>query len=112
MAFARVHTFSYSPRQGTPAIRLSAQVSRDERRKRARVMRLVGKELAGRFRQRFLGREMIVLWERRRRDGLWSGLTDNYVRVVTQSESDLHNRTLVTHLLKERGDCLWGQVIR
>jgi threonylcarbamoyladenosine tRNA methylthiotransferase MtaB len=109
--FARLHVFPYSPRPGTPAARLPGRVGRGMRRERARAMRRMGTEQARRFRQQFLGREMVVLWERRRRSGLWAGLTDNYVRVVTQAEDDLHNQLIVTQLVAERDGCLVGEVI-
>ena len=73
-------------------------------------MRELGDRQATHFRRRFLGREMVVLWQRRRPDGLWVGLTDNYLRVVTQEERDLHNRLVATRLVAEKGDCLVGEV--
>jgi threonylcarbamoyladenosine tRNA methylthiotransferase MtaB len=109
--FARLHVFAYSPRPGTPASRLPDRVGRAERAERARAMRELGSEQAYRFRQQFVGQEMIVLWERQRRDGLWVGLTDNYVRVVTQAETDLHNRLTATRLVAAQNGCLVGEVI-
>jgi threonylcarbamoyladenosine tRNA methylthiotransferase MtaB len=111
MEFARLHVFPYSPRPGTPAVRLPGRVGRENARERARVMRELGTESARRFRQRFVGREMWVLWERRQRDGLWAGLTDNYIRVVAESESDLHNRLTVAQLVAERDGYLVGEVV-
>ncbi|MBN1811385.1 MAG: tRNA (N(6)-L-threonylcarbamoyladenosine(37)-C(2))-methylthiotransferase MtaB [Anaerolineae bacterium] len=110
MEFARLHVFPYSPRPGTPAARLPGRVGREEARERARVMRELGDEQARRFRRRFVGCEMAVLWEQRHRDGLWVGLTGNYIRVVTRAESDLHNRLIPTRLVAERDGCLIGEV--
>jgi threonylcarbamoyladenosine tRNA methylthiotransferase MtaB len=111
IAFARLHVFPYSPRPGTPAARLPGRVGRKDAIERARVMRELGDEQAHRFRQRFVGCEMMVLWEQRRRDGLWAGLTDNYLQVVTQTEDELHNRLISTRLLAEQDGCLMGEVI-
>jgi threonylcarbamoyladenosine tRNA methylthiotransferase MtaB len=108
--FARLHVFPYSPRPGTAAAHLSGRISRDMCLARARLMRGLGAEQASRFRQRFIGREMTVLWERCRRDGLWSGLTDNYLRVVTDAERDLHNQITGTRLLATQGDCMLGEI--
>jgi threonylcarbamoyladenosine tRNA methylthiotransferase MtaB len=107
---ARLHVFSFSPRPGTPAARLPARVGRVEIHKRACAMRELGDKQASRFRRRFLEREMVVLWQRRRHDGLWLGLTDNYLRVVAQEEQDLHNRLVVTRLVAEKDACLVGEV--
>ena len=73
-------------------------------------MRELGDEQALSFRQRFVGREMAVLWEQRRRDGLWTGLTDNYLRVVAPAEYDLHNRITATRLLTAQDGHLVGEV--
>lgn len=91
MAFARLHVFPYSARPGTLAASMPGQVERRVMAARAEAMRALGAELALQFRRRFVGREMEVLWEHRQTDGLWSGLTDNYLRVLAQSEQELHN---------------------
>jgi threonylcarbamoyladenosine tRNA methylthiotransferase MtaB len=111
MEFARLHVFPYSPRPGTAAARFSDQVPREVRDARARAMRELGAEQASRFRQRFVGREMAVLWEQRRRDGLWSGVTDNYVRVVARATGDLHNHLTGTRLLAAQNGRLVGEVM-
>jgi len=71
----------------------------------------LGDEQALSFRQRFVGREMTVLWEQQRRDGLWTGLTDNYLRVVARATGDLHNRLTAVRLLKAQNGCLVGEVV-
>jgi len=111
MEFARLHVFPYSPRPGTAAARMPGQVSWGVRRTRARLMRELGAEQASRFRSRFVGREMAVLWERRRHDGLWSGLTDNYLRVVTGAGCDLHNRITRARLAGMQGERLVARVL-
>jgi threonylcarbamoyladenosine tRNA methylthiotransferase MtaB len=73
-------------------------------------MRDLGAQQESRFRQRFVGREMAVLWEQRQRDGLWSGLTDNYLRVVAPAPGDLRNRITATRLLAAQNGHLVGQV--
>jgi len=111
MEFARLHVFPYSPRPGTAASRLPGPVPSEVRRARAGTMRELGAEQAHRFRQRFVGQEMAVLWERRRPNGLWSGLTGNYLQVITQAEGNLHNRLTATRLLTVQDGCLVGEVI-
>jgi threonylcarbamoyladenosine tRNA methylthiotransferase MtaB len=108
--FARLHVFPYSPRPGTAATRLPDRAPRQVRRARARAMRELGAEQSFRFRRRFVGQEMEVLWEQRRRDGLWAGLTDNYLRVITRTEDDLHNHLTATRLLTAQNGYLVGEV--
>ncbi len=88
IGFARGHVFPYSARPGTPAASLPHQVAPPEKQNRAARMREVVRCTATRFRERFVGQTVKVLWEHRR-NGLWRGLTDNYTRVTTHSEQDL-----------------------
>lgn len=91
MAFARTHIFVYSARPGTPAAEMPDQVLPAQRRRRALALREIAQRSAEDFCRRFLGRTMSVLWEVQQRNGRWSGLTDNYIRVYVDSDRDLAN---------------------
>ena len=110
MGFARLHVFSFSPRPGTEAAAMPDQVPRFVRRERARLMRELGEQQSATFQQAFVGQELEVLWERPRADGLWQGLTDNYLRVVTDCPADLHNRIARTRLHAGRDGFLVGEI--
>ncbi len=101
LQFARVHVFPYSSRPGTPAARMRDQVQPQEKAERSRQMRAVAVEGHRAFRQRFVGRIMKVLWEspvRGEAGALWSGLTDNYLRVYAPGASDLANTFTLSRL--------------
>jgi threonylcarbamoyladenosine tRNA methylthiotransferase MtaB len=78
------------------------------KRERSQKMLALAQESAENFRQRFLGKTMPVLWEKRT-DGLWSGLTDNYIKVYTKSDEDLTNKLLLAKLVAVSGDGVWGE---
>jgi threonylcarbamoyladenosine tRNA methylthiotransferase MtaB len=84
------------------------QVGDEVKKQRSQRMLALAKESAQNFRQRFLGKTMLVLWEKQT-DGVWSGLTDNYIRVYTKSGKDLTNKLLPAKLLEVRGDGVWGE---
>lgn len=95
LELARLHVFAYSSRPGTLAADMPDQVHPSIAQRRSRCLIQLGSELAQRYRQRYLGREIRVLFESSRLvDGTrqWNGLTDNYLRVFTSSPQDLHNR--------------------
>ena len=100
MEFARIHVFKYSPRPGTAAAEMPHQVPYAEKKKRSEAMLDLARESSQRFHRRFLGRRMDVLWEAQCRDDkhAWSGLTGNYIRVMTRSELDLANTITSTKL--------------
>lgn len=109
LEFARIHVFPYSPRPGTEAATMPGQVSAKVKKQRSEKMLALAEESAGSFRQRFLGSTMPVLWEQRS-NGVWSGLTDNYIRVYTRSDDDLANQLLPVKLVRLYRDGVWGKV--
>jgi len=110
MEFARIHVFSYSLRQGTQAASMPDQVEDRVKRERSQKMLALAKESAQNFRQQFMGKTMPVLWEKQSGDGIWSGLTDNYIRVYTRSDKDLTNKLLPVKLVEVRSDGMWGTI--
>jgi threonylcarbamoyladenosine tRNA methylthiotransferase MtaB len=108
MGFARLHVFPYSERAGTPAVRLKGRVPRRVRKERARRMRELGEDLAARYRRRFVGEVLPVLWERRDAAGRWRGWTDNYLPVSAESERPLFNQVTPVRLLAVEGGWLRG----
>jgi threonylcarbamoyladenosine tRNA methylthiotransferase MtaB len=109
MEFARIHIFPYSPRHGTQAALMPDQVGDRVKRERSQGMLSLAKESAQNFRQGFLDKTMTVLWEKQT-DGIWTGLTDNYIRVYTESSEDLTNKLLPVKLMEIKGDGVWGEV--
>ncbi len=113
IGFSRVHVFPYSLRPGTAAARMPGQVPAQLRAQRARAMRDVAAAGQRAFNQRFVGQTLMVLWESHREGHdsiVWSGLTDNYLRVTTRSSADLTNRLLSTRLVGLTGGGLLGEV--
>jgi len=99
MQFARTHIFKYSARPGTAAAGMPDQVPYAEKKRRSEAMLELARESSQRFHRRFLGREMEVLWESRDDQQAWSGLTDNYIRVITGNEASLVNAVTSTKLV-------------
>jgi threonylcarbamoyladenosine tRNA methylthiotransferase MtaB len=99
MQFARIHVFSYSPRPGTQAALMPRQVEDKLKRERSRRMLALGRACLRSFRRKFLGETMLVLWEKET-CGVWSGLTDNYIRVYNKSDQDLTNQILPVKLVE------------
>ena len=110
MGFANIHVFPYSPRSGTLAARMP-QIKEGVKKERVERMLELAQGSAQRFRARFLGRTMPVLWERKTKEGLWSGLTDNYLRVFTTSNEPLTNCLVPTRLMAEYERGLFGEIV-
>jgi threonylcarbamoyladenosine tRNA methylthiotransferase MtaB len=115
MAFARLHIFRYSRREGTVAAKMRGQVPPEIMQARSQQMHTLNAHLEEQFRRRFIGRTMPILWESSEPYGFglqWSGLTGNYLRVVTQTgnQTDLHNRVIETELVETIPAALVGRL--
>ena len=117
MRFAHAHIFPFSPRAGTAAARFDGQVPKSVKRERSQRMHQVVARTGRLERTRFIGSTRPVLWEgsgRQLTDQpdslLWSGLTDNYLRVTAQAPSnlDLGNRITPVRLDQLHGETLYG----
>jgi threonylcarbamoyladenosine tRNA methylthiotransferase MtaB len=124
VGFAHIHAFPYSARQGTAAARFGGQVPEVERKHRVRALIELDVELGAAVRASFIGDVRPVLWENCEAgphseqshstdaQPIWSGLTDNYLRVLTAApaELDLHNRVTPARFLRLDGEALWGEI--
>ena len=79
-----LHVFSYSPRKGTKAYAFGDPVHGDEKKERSLRLRELAGEKNLAFRERFIGHTMTVVAEEK--DGGFSGLTDNYIRVAFEGK--------------------------
>ncbi len=112
MRFSDIHAFPYSPRPGTSAAHFRGQVAEPEKRARMEQMLALSVESRRRFRESCLGTVRPVLWERAAGSGgLWSGLTDNYLRVRTASHSPLSNRIANARLTGLDGDWVLAEAL-
>lgn len=112
MQFSGIHAFPYSSRPGTSAAYFRYQVAEPEKRARMGEMLALSAESALRFRESQLGAERPVLWERASGSrGVWSGLTDNYLRVRAVSDSTLSNRITNARLTGLEGDWVLAEVV-
>jgi threonylcarbamoyladenosine tRNA methylthiotransferase MtaB len=110
IGFANIHVFPYSPRLGTKAAGMSSKVEEGIKKERSQRMLALAHQSASAFKKRFLGRTMSVLWESQSELGVWSGMTDNYLRVSAISVEDLANCLLHTKLVAEHPHGLFGEI--
>jgi threonylcarbamoyladenosine tRNA methylthiotransferase MtaB len=112
MEFADIHVFSYSSRPCTAAAAMDGQVADKIKKERSNRMLDLARENSIKFRERFLGQSRTVLWENEESKGqsLYSGLTDNYIRVFIGSERILTNSLLPVRLVGLCEDGITGEI--
>ena len=113
VGFSDMHVFPYSIRPGTSAAHLDGQVEVIKKRERTGEMLELAATAVREFRLGSLGQTRPVLWEPgkgRDAGGIWSGLTDNYLRVKAQSDRVLGNVIADARLTGLDGDWVTGEV--
>ena len=108
--FASIHVFPYSTRPGTSAAHLPLQVDSVAKARRVQELLKLAEDHSRKFRTKMLDSVKQVLWERKRSDGTWVGLTDNYVKVGVSADKDLQNQFQYAHLTKIENDLVIGEI--
>lgn len=113
--FADMHVFPYSIRPGTSAAHNKSQVDNYVKKDRTNRLLSLAREQSDNFREMSLGTTRSVLWEHKSKDdplGLWTGLTDNYIRVATDSNTSLDNSITESRLTSLYDDKVICEVIQ
>ena len=112
ISFSAMHVFKYSPRKGTPAARYKDQVKPQVKEHRSKIVSAIAKENEEKFKKSFIGRKMKVLYEQPidENGSFYEGLTDNYIRVVSESQEDIKGRIFETVLINLKEDYVEGKI--
>ena len=89
-AFAQMHIFPYSRRQGTPAAGMPGQIPNGEKARRAPQGAELARAMEKSWLSSWMGQRVSVLFEEEK-DGFWRGYTPQYIEVRGKGEN-LHNR--------------------
>ena len=111
--FANIHVFPFSPRPGTEAARMPHQVRDGAKKERTQRMLELSRNCRHSFCDQFLGQTMWVLWEKETNpgSGIYSGLTDNYIRVFAQSKKPLTNKIAPVKLVGFHEQGMRGELV-
>ena len=85
------HVFSYSERKFARSKRKEGKLATHVIAERSKILRDVSKKKRKQYHQSFIGKELNVLFESEK-NGVWSGLTDNYIKVNFTSTENLKNK--------------------
>lgn len=114
IGFSRLHVFPYSARPGTSAATMPNHLPKTIKKERTQRMIALGKRLGQAYHEQYLGQTHPVLWEAisgADDNGLlWTGYTNNYLRVTANGPRDLFNRVTPTQLTSARPDRLSGTI--
>ena len=108
--FAYFHVFRFSERESTPAADFDGKVDEEEKKRRAEKLQALSVEKRREYLKSQENRIVEVLFEKYK-EGVNEGLSDNYVRVMLRSRSNLENMFVNVRLLKSHEKYVEGEKI-
>ena len=106
-----MHVFKYSPRKGTPAATMENQVDPSTKHDRSEKLLQLNEENFNKFGQKMLDKEFNVLFEQKVGDNKFEGLTENYVKVIVESDKDLSEQILKVKITDVKNEFLEGILV-
>ncbi len=111
LPFTYLHIFRYSERYGTKASKLPGQVDFQVKKKRAVILRELGTKKKRKYIQNYIGREQLVLFETTDTQGLFTGMTPNYMCIKVESNQALTNTIQTVKIIRDLGSYVEGQLL-
>lgn len=111
--FAFIHSFPYSPREGTKAAILPHRVPGDLKEKRQKLLLSLGDFYKYRFAERHIWQTLDVLVESKDKSGYYQGHTDNFLMVRFPAETkSLCGKIVKVKALKNDEGVLIGEEVK
>jgi len=106
----RVHTFSYSSRNGAPASYFEDKIEPKVIKQRISLLKNIAQDCSLVYKKQFLNQDIQVLIETRAKEKpeFWEGYSDNYIKVGVASERNLKNQLIKVKLKKIGQGYLWA----
>ncbi len=107
---SKMHIFKYSKRTGTKAAEMPFQVDGLIKEERSKKLIELNNVLEVEFMEKFLEREMRVLYEEAisGKENTYVGYTENYIKVITESDENLEGKILPTKLVALKQENMVG----
>ncbi|WP_346930315.1 tRNA (N(6)-L-threonylcarbamoyladenosine(37)-C(2))-methylthiotransferase MtaB [Clostridium sp.] len=107
---SKMHIFKYSKRTGTKAAEMPFQVDGLIKEERSKKLIELNNTLEVEFMEKFIGREMRVLYEEAisGKENTYVGYTENYIKVITESEENIEGKILPTKLISVEKENMVG----
>ena len=104
------HVFPFSSRNGTPAAKMSGQLTKQEKHERCKKLIKVFDELEEKYYKMHVGKDVIVIPETYQ-DGYLTGHTDNYLKVKFKGCEELLGKEVNVLLEKYEDKIMIGRII-
>ena len=108
---SQMHIFKYSPRKGTKAAEMEAQVDPQVKNERSDKLLSLNKENFEKFASRMLNKEFNVLFEQSIGNNKYEGLTPNYLKTIVESNEDISGKILKVKITDVKDEYVEGILV-
>jgi len=102
--FSRLHVFSFSAHEKTPAFKMNDQVDRQIIKKRSRILNDLNKKLMFEYRKMFIGKKLLLVVEGKKGRGLLTGKSEYYFDVEfnsSQLDKNISQKDIIEVVMKK-----------
>jgi threonylcarbamoyladenosine tRNA methylthiotransferase MtaB len=113
MRLSKMHIFKYSPRKGTRAAEMKDDVQGKTKEERSNKLIELNKENENLFMNRFISREMDVLYEQKSSsvENGYEGYTPNYIKVIASCKEGIEEGSILkTELYEVSNEVMYGKI--
>jgi len=104
------HVFTYSIRKKARSRDFDHNIPSKTMAQRSKMLRDLSQKKRNGFFDSLKGSKQKVLFEQKK-NGLWSGLTDHYVRILLKTNQNLKNKIVDVKITKLEGNNVYGKLI-
>jgi len=111
--FSRTHIFPYSPREDTPAAKMSDHCNPSEIKARKKELESLTAVTSLRYKKPFIGRNISILVEgtRDKKTGKLCGYSDRYIKVLFDGVDDLMNKIVDVYVERALPQFVMGKCL-
>lgn len=110
VGFSKIHVFPYSPKKGTPAAKMECQVTPQVKAERSHILIELSDKMAQDFINKFINKEVEVLFEQKHNERIFEGHTSNYLNVTVGSDENIKNKILMVRLTNPQNEKVFGDL--
>ncbi|WP_392486599.1 tRNA (N(6)-L-threonylcarbamoyladenosine(37)-C(2))-methylthiotransferase MtaB [Haloimpatiens sp. FM7315] len=112
LELSKMHIFKYSERKGTKAASMEGKINGILKEERSSKLIKLDKMLEKKFIEKFLGKEMKVLFEAvvHGEEDVYEGYTENYIKVFAKSKEDIRDKILNTTIIAAKDEHALGEI--
>lgn len=110
IGFEKIHIFPYSRRSGTVADKMSGQIDKAVKAKRAADLARTAEKIREKFLEEQIGKTLSVLVESKQRDGFSFGYTANYTPVKFNGEAQIGSVASIKITSSNKDFCIGERV--